>query len=394
MANIPLFLHDDMDKYFYNRTEEIKRIKYILNSLNESIPQQLLLVGYRGVGKSYLLKKIKKELPDTLLSINIDISKIYSINKSKITPEKILLHFLEEINKEYLEKTGTKDKIIHQIKTHFQKLQIKDFDFNQMTKISEIPIPKTNLNYEKLSKFVMQLPQKIVDENENITGFIIILDEFQMLRKLDNPDSFFWLIRSFNQHQHNVSYVFTGSLSKTSNIIESLNGETGAFGGRLIQITIEPFTKQETKNYFNNNLNDIKFTEDGFDRFYECTRGIPLYINSFYNVLSQNEVYDEEKIKKTFMLNMEQILWKISRIWGSLNDYEKEIVEVLIDYKGLTWTELFDQVSFTKKTLNKYLGDLRNKGIIEYKDKEYYIADKMLITWLRHEKVVNGYYPT
>ena len=394
MANIPLFLHDDMDKYFYNRTEEIKRIKYILNSLNESIPQQLLLVGYRGVGKSYLLKKIKKELPDTLLSINIDISKIYSINKSKITPEKILLHFLEEINKEYLEKTGTKDKIIHQIKTHFQKLQIKDFDFNQMTKISEIPIPKTNLNYEKLSKFVMQLPQKIVDENENITGFIIILDEFQMLRKLDNPDSFFWLIRSFNQHQHNVSYVFTGSLSKTSNIIESLNGETGAFGGRLIQITIEPFTKQETKNYFNNNLNDIKFTEDGFDRFYECTRGIPLYINSFYNVLSQNEVYDEEKIKNTFMLNMEQILWKISRIWGSLNDYEKEIVEVLIDYKGLTWTELFDQVSFTKKTLSKYLEDLRNKGIIEYKDKEYYIADKMLITWLRHEKVVNGYYPT
>lgn len=351
MANIPLFLHDDMDKYFYNRTEEIKRIKYILNSLNESIPQQLLLVGYRGVGKSYLLKKIKKELPDTLLSITIDMSKIYSINKSKITPEKILLHFLEEINKEYLEKTGTKDKIIHQIKTHFQKLQIKDFDFDQMTKISEISIPKTNLNYEKLSKFVMQLPQKIVDENENITGFIIILDEFQMLRKLDNPDSFFWLIRSFNQHQHNVSYVFTGSLSKTSNIIESLNGETGAFGGRLIQITIEPFTKQETKNYFNNNLNDIKFTEDGFDRFYECTRGIPLYINSFYNVLSQNEVYGEEKIKKTFMLNMEQILWKISRIWGSLNDYEKEIVEVLIDYKGLTWTELFDQVSFTKKHL-------------------------------------------
>ena len=393
MANIPLFLHDDMNKYFYNRTEEIKRIKYLLNSLNESIPQQLLLVGYRGVGKSYLLKKIKKELPDTLLSINIDISKIYSINKSKITPEKILLHFLEEINKEYLEKTGTKDKMISQIKTHFQKLQIKDFDFDQMTKISEIPIPKTNLNYEKLSKFVMQLPQKIVDENENINGFIIILDEFQMLRKLDNPDSFFWLIRSFNQHQHNVSYVFTGSLSKTSDIIESLNGETGAFGGRLIQITIEPFTKQETRNYFNNNLNDIKFTEDGFDRFYECTRGIPLYINSFYNVLSQNEVYDEEKIKKTFMLNMEQILWKISRIWESLNDYEKEIVEVLIDYKGLTWTELFDQVSFTKKTLNKYLGDLRNKGIIEYKDEEYYIGYKMLITWLRHEKVVNGYYP-
>ena len=77
----------------------------MLNSLNESVPQQILLVGYRGVGKSYLLKKIRKELPDTLLSINIDISQIYSTNKSKMTPETILLHFLEEINKEYLEKT-------------------------------------------------------------------------------------------------------------------------------------------------------------------------------------------------------------------------------------------------------------------------------------------------
>ena len=47
-----------------------------------------------------------------------------------------------------------------------------------------------------------------------------------------------------------------------------------------------------------------------------------------------------------------------------------------------------------KKTLSKYLEDLRNKGIIEYKDKEYYIADKLLITWLKHEKVVHGYYPT
>ena len=116
-----LFLHYDMDKYFYNRTEEIKRIKYILNSLNDSIPQQLLLVGYRGVGKSYLLKKIKKELPDTLLSITIDISKIYSINKSKITPEKILLHFLEEINKEFVDLWNEED--IDKLKEFDEKLR-------------------------------------------------------------------------------------------------------------------------------------------------------------------------------------------------------------------------------------------------------------------------------
>lgn len=394
MSNVPLFLHDDLEKYFYNRTDEVKRINYFLNSLNESIPQQLLLVGYRGVGKSYLLKKIRKELPDTLLSINIDISQLYSINRGHLNPETILLHFLENINKEYLSKTGQSKNVYNQIRTHIQKLQLKDFDFSQSTKITEIPIPKTQDNYEKLSKFVMELPQKIVDENEDINGFIIFIDEFQLLRKLENCDSFFWLIRSFNQHQHNVSYVFTGSMSKTSTIIESLNGETGAFGGRLIQISINPFSKEETKNYFEDKLNDITFTDDGFNRFYDCTRGIPLYINSFYNILSPNEVYDENKIKETFMLNMEQILWKISRIWGSLNKYEKELLEILIDFKELTWTELLNEVSFTGNTLDKYLDDLRNKGLVEYNNKQYYIADKMLLTWLKHEKEVNGHYPS
>lgn len=320
-----------------------------MNSVNESIPQQLLLVGYRDVGKSYLLKKIRKELPDTLLNINIDISQLYSINRGHLTPETILLHFLENINKEYLHKTGQSKNVYYQIKTHIQKLQLKDFDFSQTTKITEIPITKTQENYEKLSKFVMELPQKIVDENENINCFIIFIDEFQLLRKLENSDSFFWLIRSFNQHPHNVSYVFTGSMSKTSTIIESLNGETGAFGGQYVQISINPFTKEETKNYFQDKLNDITFTHDGFNRFYECTRGIPSYINSFYNILSPNEVYDEKKIKETFMLNIEQILWKISRVCDSLNKYEKETLEVLIDFKEVTWTELLNEVSFTGK---------------------------------------------
>ena len=39
--------------------------------------------------------------------------------------------------------------------------------------------------------------------------------------------------------------------------------------------------------------NLIKFTQEGFNRFYKYTKGIPMYINSFYNVLSSHETYDE-----------------------------------------------------------------------------------------------------
>lgn len=202
---------------------------------------------------------------------------------------------------------------------------------------------------------------------------------------------FFWLIRSFNQFQENVSYVLTGSISKTSDIIE--NGENGAFGGRMIQINIDPFTKEETRSYFNDKLTDITFTEDGFDRFYKCTRGIPAYINSFYNLLSSNEVYDEEKIINTFKINTDQILVMWIKIWGTLNKYEKQIILEIVENGNISWKKLVEKTGYSTATVNKYINSLQNKGIVGYQKKKYYLEDKMLKTWIIYEKEVRGMYP-
>ena len=59
----------------------------------------------------------------------------------------------------------------------------------QGTYMAQIPIPTTDDNYKKISKFVMEYPQKVV-EIDGIDGFIIILDEFQILKKLRKPDDF------------------------------------------------------------------------------------------------------------------------------------------------------------------------------------------------------------
>ena len=37
----------------------------------------------------------------------------------------------------------------------------------------------------------MELPQKIVDSIDEIKGFIIVVDEFQLLKTLENPEAFF-----------------------------------------------------------------------------------------------------------------------------------------------------------------------------------------------------------
>ncbi len=393
MGNIPLFIPKNIDKYFYNRDKDIKKINFYLNGLHEDISQQLLITGYRGVGKTFLIHKIIKDIDSNFLITYIDISLIYSENDGTINSTILLTGILSKINQTLEEKNNNKfAKITSSIRNLITNIKLKKYDFNEITTILDIPIPHYEDDYTKISKFVMELPQKIVDKTGEIDGFIIILDEIQMLKQMKNSESFFWLIRSHNQFQTNVSYILTGSISKTSEIIEMINGETGAFGGRMIQINIDPFTKEETHNYFKDRMPEIQFTENGFDRFYECTRGIPAYINSFYNVLSSDVIYDDKQIKNTFNTSIDQILVMWIKIWGTLNQYEKKIIITILENEETTWNTLYTKTEFSTSTINKYLNSLQNKGIVSYKNKLYVLEDQMIKAWLEHEKETRGFY--
>ena len=394
MSIVPLYVPiNEIDKYFYNRTEDIKKIEYYLNSLEMGISQSLLIRGVRGVGKTFLLQKLKQDSKKNFLVSYIDISRIVGFDDTQLTAQSVLLELLDEMNNTIYDKINDGKKITFLLKKLINKLKIKDFSFSKGTHIAEIPIPATEDNYKKISKFVMEYPQNVVEDIDGIDGFIIIIDEFQMLKKLENPESFFWLLRSYSQFQSNVSYVMSGSISQTSDAIEMLNGATGAFGGRMIQINIDPFTKKETKSYFNDRFHEITFTDDGFNRFYEYTKGIPMYINSFYNALSSHETYDEKLIDYIFLNNMDQILVMWIRIWGTLNKYEKRIICTMLNKENISWSELERKLDMSPATLTKYIKTLQDKGIIKYYGGNYNFEDLMLKTWLTHEKERTGVYP-
>jgi len=162
----------------------------------------------------------------------------------------------------------------------------------------------------------------------------------------------------------------------------------------MIQIDIEAFSKEETKNYIDEKANELKFTTDGFERFYNCTRGIPAYINTFCNVLDSGKTYDENMIKETFMMKMDQIVIMWLYIWGNLNEYEKTIIKILTDDNELTWNELLKKTGYSKSTLTKYIDSLNNKAILKYTHQNMYaLNDKMLETWLKYKKETEGQYP-
>ena len=274
---MPLNIPKDIDKYFYNRKKDIKKINFQISGLYDDLSSQLLVTGPRGVGKTFLLKKILKDQKEDILTSYLDIAEIYANCSGNINESVVLKELLSSL----LNLISGNDKLLKLSLNLFSQLKIKEISLYDAKSVSKIPIPKISDNYQKLSKFVMELPQYLVDNSDDIKGILIVIDEFQQLKHVENPDALFWLFRSYVQKQSNVCYIFTGSVSKTADVIQMINGPMGAFGGRMIQIDIGPFSKDETWNYVKEKSDNIQFSDDGFERFYKCTKGIPAYLIHF-----------------------------------------------------------------------------------------------------------------
>ena len=394
MKIMPVSMPKDIDKYFFNRTKDINMINTQLSTVKFDIPPQLLITGYRGVGKTFLLRKILNDQSSDILTVFLDISEIMGRQKGNLTEEEVLKAILNAIGETMAQHKKSYKKWMEKIALNIKKLELKDYDFSNNIEIFDIPIPVISDNYDKLSKFVMELPQKIVDSSDELNGFIIVIDEFQLLKNVEDPEAFFWLMRSFAQKQFNVGYVFTGSVSKTAEIINMINGQEGAFGGRLIQINIDPFTFDETKRYIDEKSNNLKFTDEGFKRFYACTRGIPLYINSLSSVLPNNSVCDENIIKQTLQLNIDQVAIMWIYIWGRLSPGEKDFIIYLLEHDGATRATLDQQLGYSKSSVTRFIDSLSNQGIIEFsRGNKFVLADKMLQFWLKIKFETNGCYP-
>lgn len=394
MNIMPSTIPKDFDKYFFNRKQDIAKINAYLSMLEKDIPNQFLITGYHGVGKTFLLRKILKDQDKKFLTAYIDLSNIFAREISNLTEEEVMKELLLTFKNSISKDKTIYEQIKNNIAIFLKQLKIKDYDFNSNADIFDIPLPIIKNNYNKLSKFVMELPQKIVDSSDEIKGFIIVIDEFQLLGTIKSPEAFFWLIRSYSQQQFNVSYIFTGSVSKTSEVTEMLNGQTGAFGGRMIQIDIEPFSREETKRYVDERSNNVKFSDKGFNQFYLCTKGIPIYINTLCSILPANSVCDENIILENIKLNIDHIALMWIYVWGRLNANEREIVILLNENNGANWTTLKNSLPYSTPTISKYLDSLSNKGIVDYDfNKKYVISDNMLKTWLSIKKEQNGRYP-
>ena len=379
------------DKQFYNRISDIEFISGLLDSTRYGSSPTILLTGVRGVGKTVLMKKLKKDLgKDYLICyVNLTSSNTYQMGKLQ-RMDIIKIIYNELIN-------SAEEKGLNTLNQKLKKIiRTQNIKIDKLLNFEGIPIPITSLeeDYPKLSEFVMNLPQKLYEEySEEIKGVFIFFDEFQNIKDLDDEmDAFLWYLRSKVQSQKNVAYLFSGSMSLKDKLIEDIAGKDGAFGGRILTIEIKPFNYVTTKNYLENNASDLQFTKDGIKRFYNCTKGVPFYINIFAKLLPVNEKMNEEKIIKYFKKSLPILGTHLINQWGKLTYQEQRIITSLID-EPLKRVDIAKSLNVTSGSISHSLNSLQNKILIELNNGKYEITDSILKYWLKNYYKERKVYP-
>ena len=395
MSNLPWGTSKSLtDEEFFNRTQEISNLVNLLNSTSENNAPDILVTGIRGVGKTVLLNKIKKDLDQYYLVVYMDFSVSQTYQKNNMSLKGLYDFYYQKIIEES-HKKGL-NTLMNNVKKFFNT---NDFKLKEVVVAGafdiSIPIPVigTERDLERYRDFVFKLPQEIYNHNKDkIEGIIIIIDEFQVIKELNKYlDSFLWNFRGYVSEQRNVAYVLSGSMGLQDNLISEIAGQNGAFGGRMLTININPFTKQTTKDYLNQRT-DLKFTKEGFDRFYKCTSGIPYYINIFARQLPANRELDENEIIDAFDNNMSFIVSHLINEWNRLTAKEKDIIIALID-SPLKRIDLARKLNVKSGSLSDKLNKLQNLDLIRFSNGEYEISEKLLKRWLEIEYSQKGIYP-
>ncbi|SFL74741.1 hypothetical protein SAMN02910297_01662 [Methanobrevibacter olleyae] len=394
MKNLPMGDKQELqDNEFFNRFSEISNFTVLLDETKDSNAPNILLTGLRGVGKTVFLKKIKKLFEKDYLVLYLDFSRAEVYQKNNMSVEGLMNFYYKELIKE--SKCYGLNTFDKRIEKFFKTNNFKIKDFSSLNSFP-IPIIENETNSEELINFVMDLPNKIYEENrDKIKGIIIFIDEFQIIKELDNYlESFLWKFRSFIQEQSNVAYVFSGSMSLQDQLISDIASYGGVFGGRMITFSLEPFNKKTVKEYLSERASNLILTEDAFERFFKCTSGIPAYINFFGRLLPKDIELNENDIEREFVDSISVFSIQLISTWSGLSSREQSIIISLLDGPKRR-IDIANILGLTTGSLSNFLNSLQNQGLINMNKSNnlYELYEPMLVRWLKSEYQNKGIYP-
>ena len=160
----------------------------------------------------------------------------------------------------------------------------------------------------------------------------------------------------------------------------------------MLTIEVKAFSYETTKNYLSDRADYLKFSDEGFNQFWECTKGIPFYINIFANLLPKNTLLTEKTIKENFNKHLPLLAMHFTGLWFRLNLQEQKILTTLID-NPKNRTEIAKNLNVTSGAIGRSLNRLLDENLIELENKIYTMPNFIFKAWLKNEYKLKGVYP-
>lgn len=381
-----------------DRKEEVK---YIVTKMkSKGISYNLAVLGYRRIGKTSILFKVKE-----ILSRQGETAVVYFDVKENMAEPKMFLTRLEKaIFDAYLEKLGFSTRIgtkanratefFAKIREALTSKKVKSITADISS--NGIILPKIEFedkvaDYSTLFLSVFKSATAFAEKSN--LKFIIILDEFQDLSDLDRYPGLkdiFSLFRSvIQQRGKTVSFIVSGSrVHMLQTILGS--GESPLFV-HFERCSIQEMDKQNSLEFFNKYLaaKKAKHNSKAAEQAYELVGGQPFYLMAIAEKWNQgddiNAVFQSLLTDSlgTLRLYAEYVLSEdLADATGG--PILKTILQALSgDSKGYTVSELAKRISVSLEKLPRYLKPLVDADLVTKTGGRYAVRDKMLREYLR-----------
>jgi len=351
-------------KYFYNREDELLRIKNTLAGGNN-----ITLYAPRRYGKSSLVKKALKELEkEGFITVYLDFMSVYS-------QETFITNYSRSIAESQEATLENTVKNIAQYITGIVPSVSFDSSGSPSFSLSWIE----NRDKEQTLSDVINLPQKLSSSKKK---WIIAFDEFQEVTKL-NGDNFEKLLRSCIQHHQNVSYLFFGS--KTHLLKDMFNNKNRAFYNSASVMSIGKISETKSIEYLK-----ARFSASGIDIDNEIattiltTAGnVPYYIQFIAYEIWQAAVVDRRNkiLSNDVTVAVNNILMlKSDFYWELINkqtSYRKKVLNAVAHAEEELFSNQVAQkynlgaASTTQKALESFIDD----GLVERNNTQFKFSD-------------------
>ncbi|HLF18165.1 MAG TPA: ATP-binding protein [Candidatus Omnitrophota bacterium] len=372
----------DIEKSFLGRQDVLNVLKKRMTDLKEGYRQNIALLGYPYVGKSFILYHFLRNLDDRdVIAIYLDLeNKDFPYFLDKFIGS-LLYNFSKNCNLPLSENISVLLETTKQVIPHtVQVIRKVQADFTN---------GKSNAAYQGL----LALPE--VFTNETGKYCVLILDEFQGLKDYPLTNAFQVLGKKI-MTQKRCLYVVSSSFAAEAKKI--ITEKLSLLFGNFETIVVEPFDLAASQEFIERRLAGIKVGGSLSSFLTDFTGGHPLYLELICReMISLSALHNQMEVYMPILAQaVENTLFDR---WGVLSRHFELLVNEMFTGKGnRTMSELLislanghhkledlaNDLGLKRVVLIKKMNNLLEKSIVVKNGKFYYYKDKLFKYWVKY----------